>query len=173
MASDIRVMKLVFIVVLFMLMACEQKIEVPGLNLANMSYSYCDTTWYDSAKITYSFVGKSVVRKEVTMYREQDCYSGYEASYEVREGKYEYSNASQDLKETKLTRNIKLISQDEVDQRNLESYCGFSDWSLNVQKNVTNLDCDGSLFVGGEINHYNLILNADSVIIDGITYYKN
>ncbi|WP_374078933.1 hypothetical protein [Bdellovibrio bacteriovorus] len=69
---------------------------------------------------------------------------------------------------------MKALSQAQVDHFNTNSYCGFTDWTLNVAKDVSGLTCGGSQVAAVGKKYYDIFaiynysLSIDDVKIHDI-----
>jgi hypothetical protein len=164
-------MRLLFFLLILVIAGCNTNVDVQGvLELTEGEYSYCEAFSNESVLTRYSFYYPHVT-KYITQFEGPEC-EGTNIQSEQLEHEYEFNSKTMVLTETKRRQKITFFKQSLVNDMNRESFCGWNDWTPGRTRITTDIECRGQTFHANEVKTYQIQLTNDSLIVDGITFYK-
>jgi hypothetical protein len=61
----------------------------------------------------------------------------------------------------------------DLEYANETSFCGISDWEINIAKDITNLDCEGYIVSNGDSDSSSISISGNKLVLGSATYYRN
>lgn len=158
------------------LVACSQKKEEANEPSESMEGSAWSTGCVDTGQSVYdkrtaNFTGGSFTIVS-TMYADSACSTGYikmemAGSYVISGVVSETTNYV-GLDETISSINLTLLDATLVSYYNANSYCGFTNWAINVAKNIAGLTCDGSTISAAGTTGYDIYYASNGILNFGL-----
>lgn len=129
--------------------------------VSKKSYSRCVDYGAESQTEKYTFYSTGNFMIETEYYSANNCAS-VAKSKDTIYGYYNYNQLTNELTEQVYRLKVKFLTEAEVAARNAEPYCNFTDWAINVPKDITdNDDCMGGTVAsnGTPFTYNNVTMN--------------
>lgn len=141
-----------------------------------ISYGVYQICEYDSNSDMSSrsliYINETLLSEVITYYNGANCQSGNEAFDERYV--YSYSNTGSAYRLAVEAYTSSSLSAPDVTYNNTNSYCGFSNWVLNVPKNALGRDCLGTTINQGDYIDVTAVKTGSSLAVtsqSGTTTY--
>lgn len=165
-----------FLIVMIISTSCIKvtsgKVSSGGVAVTGKQYFACANNASESFGELYTFLSNGRYVLEQIYYDANNCTTASKRERNYMYGEYSYNSTTLDFTDRAYKLEFAYLTNAEVAIQNGSSQCGFTDWTINVVKDVT----DNYLCMGGTIDSngsaiiYQAILN-DSIFDNGSTIY--
>jgi uncharacterized protein YrzB (UPF0473 family) len=171
-------MKLMLLASLFLLISCqealEEEINKGASSIAPKVYEVCANDGTESIFERYIFFTDDTLQIRMVFHSDVNCSKDSEREVNIFYGKYSYNKLTSKMTEHLTRLEVAFPSIEELNSRNSISYCGLTNWQLDMFKNITdNDDCVGGTVYSGNTPHeYNANLSETTFETDFETYNR-
>lgn len=140
-----------------------------NLNLVGTWLADCEDDSGESSQLEW-VVTSSVATFRQSFYSDTGCSEG--DKYEINDYNYSYETTATSFVGTLNSFEITLTDSSTVSSENSSSYCGYNDWVINVEKDVTGQDCDGLTENAGDSASADITQDENSMTLAGVDYTR-
>ena len=161
--------KIFIILIMLSLVSCiktqDSEIAEGASTVSKKIYTRCVDNVTESVLEKYTFFPTGNFTIEMDYFDTNNC-SSVSKTKETMYGQYNYNQLTNELTEQVTRLKVKFLTDAEVGTRNADQYCNFTDWVINVPKDITdNDDCMGGTVSSGNtpVTYQNVTMNQTTL----------